>query len=163
MSDKPDLARDLSSGLVEFVELPKLAIHVGRNDDFAKVPMVEVKEGPLHVCDIPVIVNPFLDRGAYLMSEPIKIRPPVIEMEPPKGDDDFLVAFRYLMEWAMPKPRRFIGIDLGFDDTPRIRRRCRVRRCPARKRRMAQAKLDRESNVRRKKRAAELKKRKESP
>ena len=107
---------------------------------------------------IPVVVNPFLERGAYLVSEPIRILPPTLPLPVP-CDDDRLVAFRYSMGFALPKPRTFIGIDLGFDDSPRIRRRYRVRRCPARKRRTAQAKLDRRSNVRRSKRARELERR----
>ncbi|MEN6549023.1 MAG: hypothetical protein ABFE07_23505, partial [Armatimonadia bacterium] len=107
---------------------------------------------------IPVVVNPLLDRGAYLMSEPIRIRPPTLPLPVP-CDDDRLVEFRYSMEWAMPKPRTFIGVDWGLEDAPRIRRRYRVRRCPARKRRMAQSKLDRRSNVRRSKRTRELERR----
>lgn len=156
MRDKPDLARDLFAGLVEFVEPPKLAIHVGRNDDFAKVPMVEVKEVPFHVCDIPVLVNPYLDRGAYLVSEPIRHRPPVLMLEPTPLENDRLLSFRYSMEFLAPKPRTFIGIDLCAEERPKVRRRYRVRRCPARKRRMVQAKLDRRSNVRRSKRTREL-------
>ena len=80
--------------------------------------------------------------------------------QPEPGHDDLVDSFRY-MQMQLYRPRAFAFGTSSLDEIrerwmllPRSRRR--FRRCPARKRRLAQAKLDRASNVRRRKRRAEL-------
>lgn len=114
--------------------------------------------------EIPVVVNSYLPSGkAYLVSEgPQPLRGPVIAGIDWGSEDSTSITMFCYLPLQMPDPRRLVALDniMAATEAEDRRWRRRERKMLSLKRRAkAQRRLDYTSNVRRRKRWAELRRR----